>query len=212
MTGSTVDWADFGPLILVTDIDEAAIATLRTWLNTHLGQIEFERDLPANSLPRPTASSITNVLTDDEFPDHMLPAVLVTTAQTQGAPVVAADGFYTATWRLNVSCVVRGRKPAETRAHAAIYEGAVRRILVSAKGMGLGIGAQAKWAGMPEPIRPVADRSSAGRYLAASQTVFYVYVDQAVQRGVGPNIPDVPPYAPLATVGEITIDVETAST
>jgi hypothetical protein len=196
-------FADFGPLMIATDVDDAAVGKLALWLPTYLGQVEVERGLTPGSLPRPVDSSYANTLSDDEFPDHMLPAVIVTTADTPTAPVVAADGSYEATWHMVVSCVIRGRTPPQTRANAALLEGCVRRALVQ---NGVFHRRDAKWKG--SSVAPVFDRSKAGRYLAAGICQFDVFVDKVVQRDVGPVAPDAEPYLPLGTVDQVTVDVE----
>jgi hypothetical protein len=203
--------ADFGPLLIATDIDDAAIATLQAWMATYLGQVEIERGLAPGSLPRPVDSSYANTLSDDEFPDHMLPAVLVTTAHTEGSPTIMAAGFYNATWRLTVSCVVRGRTPSETRANAALLEGSVRRVI--AQQGSLGIAARSKW--VATSVAPVLDRSRAGRHLAAGICEFDVATERVVQRGLGPDSPAPDPspvYYPLAEVVAVSTEVDGVDT
>jgi hypothetical protein len=203
--------AVFGNLILATDVDEAALATLELWLPTYLGQIETERDLTAGSLPRPTGSSFASTLSDDEFLDHALPAVLATTVGTTGAPVVAADASYEVTWHLTVSCVLRGRTAPETRRNVSLFEGCVRRLLVQQGSLGKRVSGT-KWVGTN--VASVADRTRAGRYLAAGITQFNVFTDQAVQGRVGPvapanpDPPGTPPYLPLATVASVAVEVD----
>ena len=211
--------ADFGPLVLSTDVDDAVVDTLLTWLPTYLFQFEHERGLTPGTLARPAASSISTTLTDDEFPDHMLPSTLVSTAATAGPPkILGGHGGgeqIECVWHTIVSCVVRGRRPLETRQSAARLEGCVRRLLTQQAGLGdLGkaSGLRAKWIG--SNVVPVSDRTAAGRYLAAGIAQFHVSCNVAVQRGyMGPRVPetlDAPylPYPPLARVVEIDVDVE----
>lgn len=186
--------ADWGVILAETDIDRAAIATLRRWMGTYLTHIEADRNLPSYLLARPTAESYQNALEDDTFPDGRLPAIIVQTAQTEGDPdprLVGTDTAYSADWRVNVSAVVRGRTPPETREVAALFNGAVRAILVNQQ---IDIG-MVRWTG--SMVIPYPDTTGEGRFLAAGVNQFTVYVD-AVLTGDGPvdPLPDDPPYPP----------------
>jgi hypothetical protein len=206
VTTTPVSYADFGPLVIATDIDDAIIATLRRWLPTYLWYVEQERGITHGSLPRPVAASFANTLSDDEFPDHILPAIMVTTAGTTEATILA-DGMYTATFLTTISCVLRGQKPPETRHSASLYEGCIRRALVQNGSLG-GAVAKTKYVPTNPMVGPVADRKRAGRYLAAGMARFHVYVDQIVQQGVGPILPDAEPYDALAIVSDVTTVVD----
>lgn len=202
--------ADFGPLIVNTDVDEMVLGMLELWLPTYMTTIERERNLPVGTLDRPTDESYANTLDDDEFPEHIMPAVIVTTANTEGEPEMDGDGFYSAVWNVVVSSIVKGRTPAETRRVAALFEGCVRRVMVQADPTWEG---EVHWRGTNTAA--VADPTSAGRYLAAGIGAYLVYVDKAVQAGVGPagepyetdpNDPD-GEFEPLVTVGSVSTDV-----
>jgi hypothetical protein len=128
------------------------------------------------------------------FPDGRLPAIVVTTAQTDGDPepiVVGVDDAYAAWWRTNASAVVRGRTPHETREVAALFGGCIRRILVNQQ---LSIGS-IHWMG--SSVTSFPDPTGQGRYLAAAVNRFRVLTDEALT-GDGPVIPlqDDPPYPP----------------
>ncbi len=212
--------ADFGPIITEVDVDEAILGMLKLWLPTHLAVIERERDKDVGFLARPRVADYANVLDDDEFPDHKMPAILVTTAQTEGVPEKDGDGFYYAAWNVTVSAVVRGQRPAHTRWLASLYGGAVRRAMVQmADGVG-GLDGEIRWAG--SNLAPVADPQNAGRYLAASVGRYVAYLDRVVQEHNGPAVPNDPfdpdpagdpntPYDPLPTVASITVEVDGVS-
>lgn len=188
--------AHFGPLIVETDIDDAVVSVLRTWLPTYLGQIEVERSLTPGYLPRPVAGSYANTLLDDEFLDHQLPAIIVTTAQTQGTPEKSGDGVYYASWEVVVSAIVRGRKPPETRHTAALYGGSVRRVMVQQ------LPDSVSWES--GHVAPVSDPTSAGRYLAAAINHFRVEIDEALSVQGAPTVPDAPPYVDGVPVKKVT--------
>lgn len=200
--------ADFGPLIVNTDVDEMVLGMLSLWLPTYLRQMERER--PGIKFDLPHDESYANTLDDDEFPDHILPAVIVTTANTEGTPQYDGDGYYSSDWNVVVSSVVKGRTPSETRRLAALFEGCVRRVMVQADPTWDG---EVTWHGTNTAA--VADPSGAGRYLAAGIGAYLVHVDKSVQAGVGPagepydpdpSTPD-EPFEDLVTVGSVGIDV-----
>jgi len=202
--------ADFGPLVVATDVDAAVIATLQEWLPAYLGQVEVERGKTPGFLPRPALGSYANTLTSGEFLDHDLPALLVTTASASD-PTVNADSCYRISWRLAISAIVRGRTAPETRETASLYEGSLRRVLVQKQMLG-GLAGGVRW--LTSSVAPVTDMTGAGRYLAAGMSTYTVFVDDVVREGGGPTTADGGPgtadgpYSPLATVVSVTTDVE----
>jgi hypothetical protein len=206
--------AEFGPFVVDTDVDVAVVDTLRLWLPTYLAQAERERGLANKLLARPVEESYANVLEDDEFADHRLPAILVTTANLADTDV-GSDGLYSGRFQVNVTAVVRGRTPAEARAVAALFAGCIRRVMLDHPSLGHFAGTTRLVGGTTAPVRDV---TNAGRYLAGGISVFSVFVDELLQVGAGPQIPADPyddpdpsdpdtPYDPLVTVTAVTVDV-----
>jgi hypothetical protein len=202
--------AEFGPLVIPTDVDEAVIELVATWLNTYLSQAELERGLPNGHLARPRRSNITNVLTTAEWMDNALPAVVVTTANTTATPIVTARRDCFAFWRVTVQCVVRGKTMPLTKQIASLYEGSVRRLMLQ-QAVRSDLIDDCRWVAT-NPVAPVPDTSGAGRWLASGINAFDVGTDAAVNGDFGPTVPDVGPYSPLATVEEVEIDLETLTT
>lgn len=214
MEASTLRRATWGPMVTSIDVDEAVLDTLRIWLPTYMTKIEEERGLDHNTLTRPKPGQFDNVIDDDEFPDVNLPAVIVTTAQTEGEPQQDGNGNYYAAWNVVVSAIVRGRSKKETRNLASWFEGSVRRALVQ---QGTDLSGELKWRG--SNVAPVTDSTDRGRSLAAGMGHYVVLVDNVVQEGVGPFAgdgdyppadPDDPdtPYEDLVTVGKVSVDVQ----
>jgi hypothetical protein len=184
---TTAGYAEFGPLVVETDVDRAVLDTLRLWMPQYLRQFEAERQLTPGLFSRPKAESYANTIEDDEWLDHRLPAVIVTTASTTGQPQRSGDGLYYAAWQVRVSAVVRGEMPAQARAIAAVFGGTVRRILVGPN--------------LPDPVTfcewggsliARVDPGDQGRYLAAAINTFTAYTDQILQQGAGPIDPGGP--------------------
>jgi hypothetical protein len=196
---ATAGIATWGPLVIGTDVDDAIIAALKTWMPTYLRQAVAERQLTFNlALPR----SYANTFAAQEFLDHQLPAVVVTTARTQ-AITGGSNKSYGAQWICDVATVVRGKRPAATRYLAALYEGTARRLIL-----------QQAHADPLQEVRPAGLRYeqvlgdvSRGRYVLAAVTTFQVYTDQIVTPHSGPDIPDADVYVDEATVIEVDIDL-----
>jgi hypothetical protein len=184
--------ADFGPLVINTDVDMRVIQELSLWLPTYQKKMELERGLDHKTLTRPEETSYVNALDEDEFPEHTLPAVIVTTANTEGEPQKDGEGVYSVPWNVVVSCVVRGRTPSETRSLAAMFEGCVRRIMT--RNDPPPFDGEVRWTG--SNTAAVADPSGAGRYLAAGIGTYLVYIDAVLKEGSGPVASDDSPYDP----------------
>lgn len=195
--------ADFGPLVIETDVDAAVVRTLRLWLPTELAAFERERGLALRLLRRPEPQSYTNTFEEDDFPDTRLPSIIVTTAQMEGDPEMDGDGVYYGAWRVVVTAIVRGKTQGEARAIAAMFGGCVRRTMVHQLDLG-GFAGDIRLRGGGR-VAPVSDSTGQDGYLAASINPFTVYVDAIVQAGGGPYLqePDDPnPYDPPDPAGD----------
>jgi hypothetical protein len=211
MTNPVADW---GEIVVETDVDRSLILRLVMWMPTYLTHTETARNLTPHLLARPNLESYQNALEDDTFPDGRLPALVVATARTDTEPeplTTATDDAYSAFWRTSVSAVVRGRTPPETRELAALYGGCVRAILVQ-KQADIG---SVRWTG--SSVLPFPDASGQGRFLAAAMNTFTVFVDETLT-GDGPISADIypppdpvgnpdQPYDPLAVVREVTTQI-----
>jgi hypothetical protein len=205
--------ADWGPLIVETDVDADILLLLRTWLPTYLGRVEDERGEDRHALARPVEESYANALEDDEFLDYRLPSIVVTTAAPVGTPERDGNGLYSAAWSVVVSAILRGKTPPEARRDAALFGGCVRRILVQ-QALPTLPGA-VEWAG--GRVAPVMDTTGADRFLAAGVNTFTVNIDDVLDADGGPAgdpYPDPDPtdpdtaYTPLATVEAVNLHVD----
>jgi hypothetical protein len=191
--------ADWGPLVISTDVDDAVLNALRQWMPTYLAQIRKERNLTFTpALPR----TYSNTFAEQEFLDHQLPAMIAVTAQAT-ATVGGSNMAYDATWALELAAVVRGKRPPSTRYLASLYEGVARRVVLQ-KARGAPLNA-VKWIG--SRTRQVADATGQGRYIVAEVCLFQVFSDQVVQPYAGPDTPDAATYLDEATVTEVDIQV-----
>jgi len=196
---ATVGIANWGPLVIGSDVDDALISTLRTWMPTYLRRIHDDRSMTfMPALPR----SYTNAFEAQEFLDNQLPAIVVTTVSLQ-ATLGGANYPYQGAWTALVACVVRGKRPAATRFLAHLYTGIVQQVVLQqARG-----GALANVHLMSARPFPVPDATGQGRYLLAGESTFSVKTDEIVQAFDGPDVPDADTYLDEATVVEVDIEV-----
>jgi hypothetical protein len=213
MTVASVPIVDFGRLVTEVDIDTVLARKLNRWMPVYLKQIEDERGLGRGLLTRPGPAQ--NALSDLDFPDAALPALVVRTASAQHADR-NGDGDYWAEWQTRVSAIVRGRTAPETRAIASLFNGTVRRILTQQGHDSEHMVSEVRWTG--SAIDEFTE-SGNGRWLAAGVNDFLVYSDDVLGSNDGPidvDVPPVyppvdpedppdPPYDPVAAVAAVTI-------
>lgn len=184
--------ATWGTLVIEPDVDDAVVALLRKWLPTYIRRLEVERGITTGTIARPRANSFDVVFEDDGFPDHRLPAVLVTTAEAS-EPEIAGDGQVSAQFSCAVTVIYRGRTLREARAVAAQVGGCVRRLMMDQQRLDALGPAEIRWLGSKRAS--VEDVSGEGRHLAGHLNTFRIYVDDVLTAYSGPSDPLVPgPY------------------
>lgn len=205
-------YADWGsPPLGATDIDDQIIATLQMWMDTYLTQIEKEMAVGAGFFPRVPADHVQSTIESMDFLDVTLPALIVTTAQTQGAPEKTATsaraGVYSANWAITVSSIVRGQDKRQARDNGSNFEKTVRRCLLDqvVRMNGTPI-THLQWTG--SQVAPVPDITTGGRYLVAGIGKYIASVDEAAHDNSGPVVPDAAPYGELPTVSDTPVDIQ----
>ena len=198
--------AAWGPAIASVDVDNAVIGMLKTWLPTYLRFVALNKGL-SYKFAEPKESAYANTISDDQFLDHGLPAILVGTARTQGEVQRTSDG-YVPTWLVATSAIVRGRTPSETRALASYYDLAIRMAMVQKPSLD-GFAVETHWMSGGE-VRPLADPSGQGRWLGEGASQFSVVTDPAVAFTEGPVEPNQEPYEDFPTVQVFDIEFDLA--
>jgi hypothetical protein len=196
--GQKIGYADWGPLVASTDVDEKILELARTWMPTYLRRLKEERDLELQN-PREYAT----MLTDEELLDHPLPAVVSKTAEMASAQG-GMEKMYAGEWTTEVSVSVRGRDPRETRRTASVFEAVTRRLLTQH-----GRGTPLDWihyTGMRLDQVPGDDR--AGRYVLKATSIFQVWTNQIVDPTAGPDIPDADTYGPWPLARTVDVDLQ----
>lgn len=179
-------FADFGPMVASTDVDDAVLATLETWVPSYMAHFEDARGLERGFLARP--KTYASVVESTEFLDATLPAVFIMTARTEQTPQIYADGGYSVLWLVATSCVVRGRNAFESRRNASWTDAVIRKILVDQPGLG-GFANGVRWIGGAQ-AQPLPDQTKQERYLAEGASEYDVRVDDVVRPGISPQLAD----------------------
>jgi hypothetical protein len=193
---TNVQIATFGPALAVSDVTIMSVDCLREWLPTYITQLEKERSLAPNSLPRP---GVVPASTLRELVDKV-PAVVVMASGTEGDPLKMPDDTYDATIRLTCHAVIRGRTSAEAHTNAGLLELSVRRAILQQHPAGR---KRTRLRGFDVAALP--EESSEGRYLQDGTTTFDLFFDQVAQGGAaGPTVPDAPTYVENIEVTEVT--------
>lgn len=112
-----------GPLWHAGLLEQAAIAHLREYLPLYQHHIAA-----LNSRPKalPAAQSFAVVTEYDRFPEDKIPAVIVACPGVTGEPVRDGEGFWTATYSVEVSVTATGRNGTEARELAQMQSAAIR--------------------------------------------------------------------------------------
>ena len=171
--------ANWGPLVIGTDIDDAMLATLKQWMATYLRRCCVERS-PGFMPPlcAPLSSSVRG------------PRVIVPSLHRARLPdgeALQADGGAESSitvggaWQSLVACVVRGKQPAATRYLAAMYGGTVARVVLQ-KARGGVLNDMRLSSARYEQVPDVTGQS---RWLLAAVQQFTVFTDEIVQPWAG---------------------------
>jgi hypothetical protein len=117
-----------GPLYGADVLEAATITMLREYLPRYLARAAHLRERPAP--PKPASYAVVSEY--DRFPEDHLPAMIIGSPGITGEPDRDGEGYYRATWALEVAATVSGRTAAETRVLAQIYAAAVRGVMLQA--------------------------------------------------------------------------------
>ena len=117
MPGTTI-----GPLFDAGQLEADVIAALKTGLPHYLRHVE---SLTGHATLAPVKSWAV-ISEYDRFPEDGLPALIVAAPGLVEEPDRDGEGFYTATWSLEVSVTVGGQNPKQTRRVSQLYAAAVR--------------------------------------------------------------------------------------
>lgn len=194
----------FGPLVIGTDVEQAALNTLQTWAPEYIPWVARKVGRDPSTLPLPR-SWVTSVDTD-RWPEEQLPSVMLVSTGLTDEPQRDGRGVYTAHFAIGLAVVVSARDRAETDELAKIYTAALRAILLQHQSLG-GIADAVEWVDERYDVLPERNR----RQLAAGQVVFRIQVPNVISGKNGPRVvrqDPIPPYPNSVTVVAAEADIE----
>lgn len=173
----------FGPLLSTWNVDQAVLATLRTWLNEYLAEVERQNAVPQKTIPRPPSEeSFRRGLDFEYYEEDDLPAVIVV-SKPSGEPDVQGNGDYIQRYEVKVGCVCEAEDEQTAQMRAAFY-GSALQLLVQQSDLG-GFAQRTRMIGAPELDLPDDEE----RWLCRAITTFHVWIAQIVTAEAGPITP-----------------------
>jgi hypothetical protein len=196
----TANLSVFGEAVIGSDVETAAITTLKLWLPTYLREFERRTGREPNVLQAPRSWSTAAEFFQEQ--GAALPAAIVVSPGTVDTPERHGDGSYSAWWRLELAILLTAKDKPSANELAKLYAAAVRMILVQKPSLG-GVASAVEWEGDQYTDAP-ADFTQIG---AIGAGAFNVLVRGVVTDSAGPMEPD-PDPAPLRQVATVQTTVE----
>jgi hypothetical protein len=183
----------FKDIITRQEVEQAAMITLQTWLDTYLAEVERQKGLAVRSLPRPRSWMRRNEF--EHWPEDQIPSIIVISPGIAEPPTGTGSGAFRANWLLGVAVVAEGQQTNNTRDLVGYYTAAIRALIIQRPSLG-GFAMGVTWT--DERYDDISD-TEIGRTLASGQVVFQVTVENIVSTKAGPLTPDTPPVDPPDT-------------
>jgi hypothetical protein len=178
----------FGPVVTGAHVEQAAILTLKTWLQTYVAELERQTGRDPESVPMPRAWGTVNEF--EKWPEDQMPvALIISPGLEPNTPVAEGRGTYRAKWVLGVAIVCSARDEAQTNSLAKFYAAAVRATILQNPSLG-GFARGVQWVGESYTDLPKVDE----RTLGTGQVIFSVEVGEVVDEKAGMRTPPDDPY------------------
>jgi hypothetical protein len=169
----------FEQIIPAYVVEDAAIDTLRNWLNLYIGEVsrQWEVEKP------PTGIKSWNVRPEgDRWVEEVLPAVIAVSPGTVDRPRVVGNGQYTARFRLAIAIFAVGNDAQTVNRNVKIYAAAVRATMLQQSGLN-GLSQGIEWESEDFTDGPRKQERS----LATAVVSFVIDVEGVVSRFAGPT-------------------------
>lgn len=200
----------FGRIVIASDAETALVDTLQAWLPSYLAELERRTGREPGAVPMVRSWRRSNRFY--RFPQDQLPAAIVISPGTTGAPERRGDGTIDAWYRLGIAIVCAANTAEATNELAKLYAAAVRTAVLQ----------QPALAGDPSDPHPFAARvvfvgettdDVPAEYLeigCTAQVEFDVLVEGIADAAAGPaeTTVDAPTDLPVVTSHHIDIEVE----
>jgi len=195
----------FERIFVATDLERAAAETLALWYPVYAEELRLQRAMPT-TVPMPR--SITNRDDITKYPEDQLHAIIVISPGLAPIdPAEEGDGFISAWWELGIGVVASAATERDTELVTKMHGALVRTIMLQHGSLG-GVASGMRW--VDENYDDIIDEDQE-RSLGASIDLFYVHIDDVVNRWAGPVGPPPDPGDPGSewpTADTIIIDIE----
>jgi len=200
--------AQFGRILVPSQIEEAVTATLQKWFPTYLAEIARQMNVNRNIFPQPQNYTSRNSF--DAESGEKLPKVVVVAPGLQDPPTRVGGGLYTARWRLGVGVAAAGKDEQSSNLRVKAYGAAARTILPQQQAdvdaaLGGGI-VQIMW--INETYDDLPQIANQHQLFKAASLWFFVDVENVMSHWKGPEAPLVDAPPDYTEVQDVIIDVQ----
>lgn len=194
----------FGPIFDGSVLTRAALSCMKTWMQTYIMEIEYQRGYPIGEIPPPR--TYTERWRFDSYPDDQIPLVVAVCPGLAGIPTHTGDGVYGAWWALGIGIIAAANTEDNSERLAKVYGAAARAILMQKSFF------DESWEfnGVEltdESYDDVPDIEQA-RTMRAVQIVTRVRVENVGTMYGGPPVPATPPGTQWPEVDAVYVDIE----
>lgn len=176
----------FGTIKDANQIEVAVRDTLKNWFLTYKREFELQRGLDEDALPNPRSYVIATEV-DRDAEDQLPSIVVVSPGLAPDEPMHRGDGHYVAQWSIGVGVFVSAIDRAATSRITRWYCAIIRAIMLQKASMG-GIVVGTQWVDESYDELDFDD----GRTIGSGQVVFWLELEDVVDRHGGPAEPTVP--------------------
>ena len=180
----------YGRMVSASDVEDAVLAQLQTWLADYLMEVERYHQLEVGSLPMPRSWVVSSEV--EKFPEDQLPALILASPGLTEPPLADGRGIYTARWQMTASVMVSVRGNRLALRIARLYALAVRGALLQQQSLPELPARRIDW--MDERYRLLD--SIDDRTVCISEVEVGVEVSDVLTRQAGPLAPGMGPGLP----------------
>jgi hypothetical protein len=191
----------FANILVASELEEAAINTMVTWLPTYLREVERQLGIQVGTTPMPEHYSNRNSF--DYVPGEKYPKVVAISPGLADTPLADGRGQYRANWRLGVGAVIAATTEVEANLRVKIYGAAFRQLFIDKQSLN-GHATAIRWVDEDYPDLPIPNQNM---LFKAAATYFTVDCQDVATKWGGPTEPDDEPYA-YGIVEHVIIDLE----
>jgi hypothetical protein len=181
-------------MVVGTQVEEAVIETLKTWMPTYMKELERQLGRQQGKIAPIKTYTTRNEFTS--FPNDILPLCVVASPGLAEAPTKTGDGDYNGWFAIGVGFAAVAATIEDAAFLSKGYAAAGRAILLHRQGLG-GVAQKVEW--MDESYDDLVTEDD--RSVRAAYNVFRVLVYDIVREYAGPAQPDVDPADPANQPG-----------